>query len=363
VVPWSNGGPVPGVFGFMHVGRVPTDMRLRRSNPDTPGLSRKGHGRGFGYHDEQGKKITDPDVVERIRTLAIPPAWKDVWICPYPNGHIQATGTDEAGRRQYLYHDDWRTSQDADKHDRVRRLARKLPAFREAVDKDLCAKGLGRDKVLAVALRMLDYGVFRTGNTRYAEEYGSRGAATLLRDDVKVRRGKVVFDFVAKGGIERTLELEDDRLVAAVRSLKRGKHDNPRLLVYRDGSSYHELDAGMINRRFHELVGDDYTVKDLRTWTATVHAAVDLAQADPPTTKKALNAAVKEMLAEVSDHLGNTPTVARASYVDPRVVDQYERGRTIPDHAVDDVDDLDDPEVRAKVERSVNKLLDQDARE
>ncbi len=346
----------------MHGVGVPTGMRLRRSNPDKPGLSRKGRGRGFSYHDEHGKKIDDPDIVERIRTLAIPPAWKDVWICPYPNGHIQALGTDDAGRRQYLYHDDWRTSQDADKHDRVRQLARKLPAFREAVDKDLSKRGIGRDKVLAVALRMLDYGVFRTGNTKYAEDNGSRGAATLLRDDVTVRSGTVVFDFVAKGGIDRKLELDDDRLVAAVRSLKRGKHDNPRLLVYREGSSYHQIDAGMINDRFHALVGDDYTVKDLRTWTATVHAAVDLAQADPPNTKKALNTAVKDMLAEVSGHLGNTPTVARASYIDPRVVDQYERGRTIPD-VVEDPDELDDAELRAKVERSVNKLLDQDARE
>lgn len=301
--------------------------------------------------------------MERIRTLAIPPAWQDVWICPYPNGHIQAIGTDEAGRRQYLYHDDWRTAQDADKHDRVRRLARKLPAFRESVDADLCAKGLGRSRVLAVALRMLDYGVFRTGNTQYAEEYGSRGAATLLRDDVRVSKGRVVFDFVAKGGQERTIELDDDRLVRAVRSLKRARHDNSRLLVYRDSSGYHEIDAAMINDRFRELVGDDYTVKDLRTWTATVHAAVDLAEADPPTTKKALNAAVQEMLDEVSDHLGNTPTVARASYIDPRVIEQYEHGRTVAS-AVDRVGtDLDDEQTRATVERSVNRLLDQDSRD
>jgi len=158
----------------------------------------------------------------------------------------------------------------------VRRLARKLPAFREAVDADLCTSGLDRRRVLAVALRMLDYGVFRTGNTEYAEEYGSRGAATLLREDVRVSKGRVVFDFVAKGGQQRTLELDDDHLVVAVRSLKRGRHKNPRLLVYRDAAGYHEIDAGMVNERFHELVGDDYTVKDLRTWTATVHAAVDL---------------------------------------------------------------------------------------
>lgn len=337
-------------------------MRLRRANPDKPGLSRKGHGRGFSYHDERGRKIADPDVVERIRTLAIPPAWQDVWICPHPNGHIQATGTDEAGRRQYLYHDDWRTSQDADKHDRVRRLARKLPAFREAVDKDLSAKGLGREKVLAVALRMLDHGVFRTGNTEYAEEHGSRGAATLLRDDVKVQRGKVVFDFVAKGGIDRKLELDDDRLVTAVRSLKRARHGKEQLLVFRDRGGYHEIDATMINQRFQGLVGEDYTVKDLRTWMATMHAAVDLAKADPPETKKALNAAVKEMLAQVSGHLGNTPTVAKASYVDPRVVEQYARGRTIATAVRRAGSDLSDPEIRATLERSVNRLLDQDDR-
>lgn len=337
-------------------------MRLRRSLPDRPGFSRRRRGSGFSYTDADGKRIADSDILERIRTLAIPPAWQDVWICPHPNGHIQAIGTDEAGRRQYLYHDDWRTSQDADKHDRVRRLARKLPAFREAVDEDLCAKGICRERVLAVALRMLDYGVFRTGNTQYAEEYGSRGAATLLRDDVKVSKGQVVFDFVAKGGIDRRLALDDDRLALAVSSLKRARHGGPRLLVYRDGDGYHELDAAMINERFQDLVGDDYTVKDLRTWTATVHAAVDLAAAEPPSTKKALNEAVKEMLAEVSDHLGNTPAVARASYVDPRVVDQYERGRTIASTVRKVGDDLDDADVRASVERSVNQLLDQDAR-
>ncbi|MEI8411899.1 MULTISPECIES: DNA topoisomerase IB [unclassified Kribbella] len=332
-------------------------MRLRRSDPDRPGLTRRGHGRGFTYLDARGKRITDQETLERIRSLAIPPAWKDVWICPYPNGHLQATGTDDAGRRQYLYHDDWRTTQDAGKHDRVRRLARKLPEFREAVDRDLCRKGIVRERVLAVALRMLDYGVFRTGNTEYAEDNGSRGAATLLRDDVSVRNGKLVFEFVAKGGVERVIELDDDRLVDAVSSLKRARHGEPLLLVYRDGDGYHEIDATMINERFQELVGEDFTVKDLRTWTATVHAAVDLAQADPPTTKKALNAAVKDMLEEVSDHLGNTPAVARSSYVDPRVVTQYEEGRTIASAVKRHGDDLNDEDTRAALERSVARLL------
>ncbi len=332
-------------------------MRLRRSDPARPGLTRRGHGRGFAYLDADGKRITDRETVDRIRSLAIPPAWKDVWICPYPNGHLQAMGTDDAGRRQYLYHDAWRESQDADKHDRVRRLARRLPAFRDAVDRDLCRKGLGRERVLAAALRMLDYGVFRTGNTEYAEEHGSRGAATLLRDDVHIPKGKVVFDFVAKGGVERVVELDDDPLVTAVSALKRARHGKPLLLVYRDRSGYREIDATMINERFQELVGDEFTVKDLRTWTATVHAAVDLAQAEPPETKKAVHKAVKEMLAEVADHLGNTPAVARSSYVDPRVVTQYEQGRTIESTVRRVGEDLGDEDTRGALERSVTRLL------
>ena len=332
-------------------------MRLRRSDPARPGLTRRGHGHGFAYLDADGKRITDRETVDRIRSLAIPPAWKDVWICPYPNGHLQAMGTDDAGRRQYLYHDAWRESQDADKHDRVRRLARRLPAFRDAVDRDLCRKGLGRERVLAAALRMLDYGVFRTGNTEYAEEHGSRGAATLLRDDVHIPKGKVVFDFVAKGGVERVVELDDDPLVTAVSALKRARHGKPLLLVYRDRSGYREIDATMINERFQELVGDEFTVKDLRTWTATVHAAVDLAQAEPPETKKAVHKAVKEMLAEVADHLGNTPAVARSSYVDPRVVTQYEQGRTIESTVRRVGEDLGDEDTRGALERSVTRLL------
>lgn len=250
----------------------------------------------------------------------IPPAWREVWICPYPNGHIQAVGTDEAGRRQYLYHEEWRTAQDADKHDRVRRLARRLPEFRKGVDRDLCAKGLGRDRVLAVALRMLDHGVFRTGNTEYADEYGSRGAATLLREDVRVSRGRLLFDFTAKGGIRRTLELDDTRLVTAVTALKRSRHDNPLLLVYRDKDGWHQIDADQINDRLHEIVGDDYSVKDLRTWTATVHAAVALAQADPPGTRKATKAAVKAMLTEVTatPSAGRSPWPVRTTSTEPR---------------------------------------------
>lgn len=334
-------------------------MRVRRSDPERPGLTRRGAGRGFVYLDAEGNRVTDPEVLDRVRALAIPPAWQEVWICPYPNGHLQAIGTDEAGRRQYLYHDAWRESQDAAKHDRVRRLARRLPDFRAAIDGDLRTPALGRDRVLGVALRMLDHGVFRTGNNQYAEEYGSRGAATLLRDDVTIRNGRLHFDFTAKGGLRRVVQVEDERLVKAVAALRRSRHENPRLLQYRDSLGWHEIDAGLINERFKELVGDDYTVKDLRTWNATVQAALALADAPAPTTKRAAKATVKEMLEKVSDHLGNTPAVARRSYVDPRVVAQYERGRTIK-QAVRRIGsaDLGRPEVKLALERAVVRLLD-----
>jgi DNA topoisomerase-1 len=336
----------------------PTTVRLRRSDPHGPGFSRRGRGKGFSYLDADGNRISDPEVLDRIRALVIPPAWKDVWISPHPNGHIQAVGTDEAGRRQYLYHVEWRSSKDADKHERVKQLANRLPEFRAAVDRDLCAKGLTRERVLATALRMLDHGVFRTGNDRYAAESGSRGAATLLRKDVRVRKGLLVFDYVAKGGIQRTFELDDDKLAAAVRALKRSRHDNARLLVYRDKDGWHEINAGLINERFQEIVGDQYTVKDLRTWTATVHAAVDLAEAEPAKTKTAAKKAVKEMLTEVSGHLGNTPSVARSSYVDPRVIEQYEHGRTIA-RAIQRTgwDELESQEVREELEPSVARLV------
>jgi DNA topoisomerase-1 len=333
-------------------------VRLRRSDPDGPGICRRRRGRGFSYLDADGAPVTDPEVLDRIRALAIPPAWQDVWICPHEGGHIQAVGTDGGGRRQYLYHEQWREAQDAEKHDRVRRLARRLPEFRKVVDADLCADGLGRDRVLAVALRMLDHGVFRTGNSQYAEEYGSRGAATLLREDVCVKKGLLVFDFTAKGGERRLLRLDDEPLVKAVASLRRSRHDSPLLLVHRAADGWHEIDADSINERFKELVGDGYTVKDLRTWNATVHAAVTLAGMDLPASKRGKAAAVRAMLAEVSEHLGNTPAVARRSYVDPRVITRYEEGRTIG-VAIRRAGstDLSRPAVRAELERSVARLL------
>ena len=332
-------------------------MRLRRSRPDGPGLRRLRRGRGFSYVDVSGNPV-DPQARARISGLAIPPAWRDVWICPWPNGHIQAIGTDDAGRRQYLYHEAWHSSRNQAKHVRVLTLARGIHAVREAVEADLLTSALGRERVLGVALRMLDYGVFRTGGEAYAAANGTHGVATLLREHVCLHRGEVVFEYVAKGGLQRSVSLRDEPLAAAIRSLRRARCDSDRLLVYREGRQWREVHAEDINARFKELAGPDYTVKDLRTWRATVVAAVALAQAEAPRSKAARTRAERAAMELVAEELGNTAAVARRSYVDPRVIEHFGAGRTIA-AALKRLggDDLMVPEVRVGVERAVVRLL------
>jgi DNA topoisomerase I len=322
-------------------------MRLRRSDPAKPGIVRRRCGRGWLYLDADGKPV-DGETRERIQGLVIPPAWREVWICPFPQGHIQAVGTDDAGRRQYLYHEQWRVKRDAQKYDRVLGLVERLPEFRSAIGTDLDGRGLTCARVHAGALRMLDRGVFRTGGEEYAEENGSRGVATLLREDVTISRGDLVFCFPAKGGIERNLRLCDDELVKLIRSLQRVECDTDRLLVYRDGRhDWREVHADSINSRFKELTGDEYTVKDLRTWNATVAAAMSFAKAEKPASQRGRKRLEVAVLDEVAEQLGNTRAVARRSYVDPRVVAAFDRGETIK------------PELtkRTDIERAVLDLL------
>ncbi len=326
--------------------------RLRRSDPGKPGLRRQRSGRGWRYFDVDGQPLRDRDEVSRINSLAIPPAWQEVWICPFPNGHIQAVGTDAAGRRQYLYHDQWREERDEAKHDRVLRLAGHLPAFRAAVDEDLCSKGLTERRVLAGALRMLDRGVFRTGGDEYAEE--SRGVATLLCGDVHVRRGEIHFDYIAKGGVERRLRIRDDRLAPLITALRRGRSADDRLLAYRGGA----VRAEDINRRFQELTRPEFTAKDLRTWHATVLAAVIIAGQPPPSSETGRRRTEKAVMREVAEQLGNTPAVARKSYVDPRVLDAWARGRTV-ESALRKAVGKPIEDVRPAIERAVVRLLKQ----
>lgn len=304
-------------------------MRLRRSTVGGPGFRRIRRGRGFSYVNGQREPVDDPEILARIEALVIPPAWKNVWICPHPNGHIQAVGTDAAGRRQYLYHQQWQLERAEEKYDRVLRLAKRLPDWRAHVLADMRGQGLERDRVLAVAQHLIDHGYFRAGGEEYAQENGSFGLATLLRDHVRLRRDSVEFDYPAKSGVRRTVSLDDPLVIRAVRSLLRAETPIPRLLVYRTSEGWCEVRADDLNARFRELVGEEFSVKDLRTWHGTVLAAEGFATAREPTSKTARRREEAAVMRAVSEELGNTPAVARSSYVDPRVVMAYEQGITI----------------------------------
>jgi DNA topoisomerase-1 len=304
-------------------------MRLRRSVLSRPGIARRRRGKGFSYCAPDGEPLDDDAALRRIEELVIPPAWKKVWISPYPNGHIQAVGTDVAGRRQYLYHRRWQEERAEEKFDRVLEMSKRLPEWRSRVAADLRGRGLQRERVLALALHLVDLGYFRAGGEQYAEEHESHGLATLLCDHVTLRGDAVAFDYPAKSGVRRSLEVEDAEVVRAVRSLLRRPDRTERFLVCRDGSAWVNVQADALNARFKELMGDDYSVKDLRTWHGTVLAAVAFVDADPPVSKAVVKRVESAVMTEVAEALGNTPAVARGSYVDPRVVAGYESRVTI----------------------------------
>jgi DNA topoisomerase-1 len=304
-------------------------MRLRHSVLSGPGIARKRRGNGFSYYAPDGEILDDEAALRRIKELVIPPAWKKVWISPYPNGHIQAVGTDVAGRRQYLYHQRWQEERAEEKFDRVLEMSKRLPEWRANVAADLRGRGLQRDRVLALALHLVDLGYFRAGGEQYTQENESHGLATLLCDHVVLRGGVVAFDYPAKSGVRRTLEVEDPEVVRAVRSLLRRPDRTERFLVCRNGSGWVDVHADALNARFKELMGDEYSVKDLRTWHGTVLAAGAFVDADPPVSKAVIKRVESAVMKEVSEALGNTPAVARGSYVDPRVVAGYESNVTI----------------------------------
>jgi DNA topoisomerase-1 len=304
-------------------------MRLRKSAVNGPGLGRVRRGRGFSYLDVDRDRVDDPEVLARVETLVIPPAWKNVWISPYPNGHIQAVGTDVAGRRQYIYHERWQAERSEEKYERAVSLAKQLPDWRLHLLTDLRGRGVGRDRVLALAQHLIDQGYFRAGGEEYVEENGSYGLSTLLRDHVRLRRDCVDFDYPAKSGVRRTVSLEDPLVLSAVRSLLRADTSTDRLLAYRTSDGWSEVHADDLNVRFRELVGADFSVKDLRTWHGTVLAAEAFAIAREPNSKTARRREEAAVMRAVSEQLGNTPAVARRSYVDPRVVSAYEQGLTI----------------------------------
>lgn len=331
-------------------------MRLRRSALSKPGITRKRCGNGFAYYGPDGKPLRDRQTLSRIKDLVIPPAWKKVWIAPYGNGHIQAVGIDAAGRRQYLYHRAWQEDRAEEKFDRVLELSARLPALRAEIARDLARRGLTRKRVLALALRLLDRGYFRAGGEQYAEEHESYGLSTLLCEHVVVRRAAVEFDFPAKSGVRRTVEIEDPEVVRAVGALMRRPDRTERLLVCRTASGWIDVRADDLNQRFKELVGDGYTVKDLRTWHGTVLAAVAFADADPAVSRRVAKRVEAAVMKEVAEDLGNTPAVARGSYVDPRVVTGYEQGLTIA-AAVRRAERAGDPDVAQEILDKATRML------
>jgi DNA topoisomerase I len=284
----------------------------------------------------------------------IPPAWKDVWICPYPNGHLQAVGVDAAGRQQYRYHDMWRKRRDAEKFDRMLDFAAQLPQLRKICAEFLEHGELDRDRVLACAVRLLDHGFFRMGT----EEYDTFGLATIHKEHVSVDEQTVTFDYPSKGGKQRIVSVVDPGVAEVVRVLKRRRSGGSELLAYREGHCWVDVSSRDINAFIKEHCGNDFTAKDFRTWSATVLAAVALAVSTAAVTSKtARQRAISRATSEVAHYLGNTPAVARRAYIDPRVFDRYQSGWTIAG-ALDELGaTFGEPSIQGRVEEAVLDLL------
>jgi DNA topoisomerase IB len=340
----------------------PADAALTRSELTAPGIRRRRCGRGFRYVAPNGKPLADDAARARIKALVIPPAWEDVWICPDKDGHIQAVGTDVAGRRQYRYHDRWREQRDREKFDRMLEFGRALPHVRTVVEDHLGGSALSRERVLAAAVRLIDLGFFRSGGDEYAAENGSFGLATIRREHVTCHRDEITFDYIGKSGKRHRETVADDLASPVVRSLRRRRSwpDCDDLLVFRSGSHWHNVTAENINDYLRDISDGDFTAKDFRTWHATVLAAVGLAvsqeAAESPATRKR---AIARVVQEVADYLGNTPAVARASYIDPRVIARYEEGLTIASSLADlgKGQEFGDVATKGHAERAVLELL------
>ena len=324
-------------------------MRLRHSNASGRGYRRVRAGTGFSYRDLDGSTLPPGPVRDRLESIGIPPAWTDVWIAPFENGHIQATGTDAVGRRQYIYHPEWRERKDRLKFDRALQLAESLPTARRLVTMDLRSDGVTRQRVLAAAFRMLDTGSLRVGSERYTNENGSHGLATLLCAHVRVRKDSLYLSFPAKSGKTWESQIIDPDLAPLARTLKK-RGGNARLLAYKEGRTWHPVTSADINSYVKERTGDDFTAKDFRTLRGTAAAAVSLARSGPQKTESKRKRAISVAMMEAAAVLGNTPSIARKSYVDPRLLDHFAAGETIDPKRLDSAES----ELRALLYREGN---------
>jgi DNA topoisomerase I len=289
-----------------------------------------GSRRSFRYLDGRGARITDAAKLERIDALRIPPAWKDVWISPRPTAKLQATGFDAAGRRQYLYHPDYRAAQEEAKFDKLIRFADALPAFREAMAKHIELDELAPEWTCAVAVRLINLGWFRVGEERYAKKHKTFGITTLRKNHVSVRGSRIAFRFRGKHRVWVRTALVDSELAEAMKILLKAPGGR-RLFRYELDGEIYGLTGRRLNEYISEFMGEEFTAKDFRTWGGTLIAAISLAEKGPAETQAEAKRAVAGVMRTVGERLGNTPAVARSSYVSPAVVEQYLDGRTIDD--------------------------------
>ncbi len=298
--------------------------------PRKGGWTRLGSSGRFRYVDARGNRITDEDKLERIRALVIPPAWKDVWISPSAGAKLQATGVDAAGRRQYLYHANFRAQQEQAKFDKLIRFAERLPELRAATSEHMDHDTLDRLRVSAIATRLINAGWFRVGSERYAKESHTYGITTLRKKHVQVRGKRIAFNFIAKHRTVVRTTLVDEELADQMKALL-ALPGGRRLFRYEWDGGVCSLTGARLNDYVREYLGDEFTAKDFRTWGGTLIAAIAFAEQGPPESEKDAKKVIPAVMRRVGQELGNTPAVARSSYVSPAVIDQYLDGRTIED--------------------------------
>ncbi|MBX6368458.1 MAG: DNA topoisomerase IB [Rhodospirillales bacterium] len=296
--------------------------QLRYVSDRRPGITRERDGEGFVYRYPDGRPVCEEEVLTRIRKLAIPPAWDEVWICPEPNGHIQAVGRDARRRKQYRYHARWREVRDGAKFERIVGFARKLPVIRARVAADLARPGLPREKVLATVVQLLERTLIRVGNDEYAKSNGSYGLTTLRNRHARVDGATVIFNFKGKSGVKHRIDLEDELLADIVRRCQELPGQDLFTYLGEDGE-VRSIGSSDVNEYLHEIAGEDVTAKDFRTWAATTLAAVALARFEDAETKKAQKATIRLAIEAVADILGNTPAICRKCYVHPAVIEGY----------------------------------------
>jgi len=324
---------------------------LRYVSDQSPGLRRKRVGKGFTYTASDGRTIRDAETIRRIRRLAIPPAWTDVWICPDPRGHLQSTGRDARGRKQYRYHPGWREVRDAVKYDRMLAFAESLPKIREQTDRDLERPDLPREKVLATIVRLLEDTRIRIGNDEYRKENGSYGLTTLRNRHVNVIGAEVRFTFRGKSGKSHTVELHDRRMARVIKRFL--EIPGQELFKYVEKGEVKAIDSADVNDYLRQITGDDFTAKDFRTWAGTILAARFLRETAGATNSRAAKKQLVHAIARVADELGNTAAVAKQGYIHPAVIAAYLSGGLKPIREKDDPD----PYRLSAEERSLLALL------